>query len=63
MRRGDEMRRPNSKTKSVDWQQMRRQTKENAARRWDAPAEQRNGGAVMECTGQKRRRRYWRMGE
>ena len=33
---------------------MRRQTKENAARQWDAPAEQRNGGAVMECAGQKR---------
>jgi hypothetical protein len=55
MRRGDEMRQPkNSNTKSVDRRRMRRQTKENAARRWDAPAEQRNGGAVMECAGQKR---------
>ncbi len=33
---------------------MRRPDKENAVRRWDAPAEQRNGGAVMECAGQKR---------
>jgi len=33
MRRGDEMRRPNSNTKSVDRRQMRWQMKENAARR------------------------------
>jgi len=46
MRCGDEMRRPNEKT---------------MARRWNAPTEQRNGGALMECTGQKRRRRYFWM--
>jgi hypothetical protein len=40
---------------------MRRPNKKSMARRWNALAEQRNGGAVMECTGQKRRRRYWRM--
>ena len=33
MWRGDEMRRPNSNTKSVDRRRMRRQTKEDAARR------------------------------
>ena len=33
MWRGDEMRRPNSNTKSVDWRRMRQQTKEDAARR------------------------------
>jgi hypothetical protein len=40
MRRGDEMRRPNAET---------------MARRWNAPAEQRNGGAVMECTGRTKK--------
>jgi hypothetical protein len=43
MWRGNEMRRPNEKS---------------MARQWNAPAEQRNGGAAMECTSQKRRRRY-----
>jgi hypothetical protein len=36
---------------------MHRPNKETVARWWNAPAKQRNDGAVMECTGQTKKRR------